>query len=87
MRSKLTLFVSGIFFGGAIDHVILAAMGQRLTPYGVAAESRQPGPCVSRPRPTVLLLLGHRRLESDGMCCDDVGSMTRLKYESAIPVY
>lgn len=29
------LFLSGLFFGGAIDHGILAAMGSPLTPYGV----------------------------------------------------
>jgi hypothetical protein len=35
--SKLALFLSGLFFGGAIDHVILAVIGQRVTPYGVVA--------------------------------------------------
>ena len=30
-----TLFLSGLFFGGAIDHGILAVMGSPLTPYGV----------------------------------------------------
>jgi hypothetical protein len=33
--SKAALFASGIFFGGAIDHGILAAMGRDVTPYGV----------------------------------------------------
>ena len=33
--SKLALFFSGLFFGGAIDHVILAAMGSPQTPYGI----------------------------------------------------
>ena len=33
--AKLSLFVSGLFFGGAIDHVILAVKGDSLTPYGV----------------------------------------------------
>jgi hypothetical protein len=33
--SKLALFVAGIFFGGAIDHLILAAVGSETTPYGV----------------------------------------------------
>lgn len=33
--SKLALFVSGFFFGGAIDHVVLAMMGSDITPYGV----------------------------------------------------
>ena len=34
-RSELALFGSGIFFGGAVDHVILAAKGSEITPYGV----------------------------------------------------
>jgi hypothetical protein len=33
--SKAALFASGIFFGGAIDHAILAAMRREVTPYGV----------------------------------------------------
>ena len=32
--SKLALFVSGLFFGGAIDHGILASLGRPVTPYG-----------------------------------------------------
>lgn len=32
----LALFVSGIFFGGAIDHAILAVMRRDVTPYGVS---------------------------------------------------
>ena len=32
---KISLFLSGLFFGGAIDHVILALMKSPLTPYGV----------------------------------------------------
>lgn len=35
--SNLALFASGIFFGGAIDHAILAAMRRDVTPYGVQA--------------------------------------------------
>jgi len=35
--SKLALFASGIFFGGAADHAILAAMRRDITPYGVTA--------------------------------------------------
>jgi len=35
--SKAALFGSGLFFGGAIDHVILAAMGRGVTPYGLVA--------------------------------------------------
>jgi hypothetical protein len=30
--SKLALFLSGLFFGGAIDRVILARMGCEFTP-------------------------------------------------------
>ena len=32
---KISLFLSGLFFGGAIDHVILALMKSSLTPYGL----------------------------------------------------
>jgi hypothetical protein len=35
--AKLALFASGIFFGGAIDHAILAAMQRDVTPYGMKA--------------------------------------------------
>ena len=34
---KLALFLSGLFFGGAIDHAVLAVIGSTLTPYGVDA--------------------------------------------------
>lgn len=33
--SNAALFASGLFFGGAIDHAILAAMRRDVTPYGV----------------------------------------------------
>lgn len=33
--SELALFGSGIFFGGAVDHIILATKGSETTPYGV----------------------------------------------------
>ena len=32
--SKLGLFLSGLFFGGAMDHAILASLGRQVTPYG-----------------------------------------------------
>ena len=32
---KISLFLSGLFIGGAIDHVILALMNSPLTPYGL----------------------------------------------------
>ena len=32
---KTALFLSGLYFGGAIDHVILALKGSETTPYGV----------------------------------------------------
>jgi len=35
MWSKIALFLSGLFFGGAIDHLILALTGSEYTPYGV----------------------------------------------------
>lgn len=31
----MALFLSGLFFGGAIDHAILAVKGSETTPYGV----------------------------------------------------
>ena len=34
-RSPLFLFVAGLFFGGAIDHTILAILRNDVTPYGV----------------------------------------------------
>jgi hypothetical protein len=34
--STLAVFVAGLFFGGAIDHAILAAMGRVTTPYGLS---------------------------------------------------
>lgn len=33
--SKLILVISGMFLGGAIDHVILGIMQSPLTPFGV----------------------------------------------------
>ena len=33
-RAEITLFLSGLFFGGAIDHVILALLHSERTPYG-----------------------------------------------------
>ena len=33
--SKAALFAAGLFFGGAIDHAILAMMRRDVTPYGV----------------------------------------------------
>lgn len=35
--AKAALFLSGLFFGGLIDHVILALAGFETTPFGVAA--------------------------------------------------
>jgi len=32
---RIALFLSGFFFGGAIDHFVLALMKSPLTPYGV----------------------------------------------------
>jgi hypothetical protein len=35
--AKAALFCSGVCFGGAIDHAILAMKGSERTPYGVSA--------------------------------------------------
>jgi len=32
---KVTLFLSGLFFGGVIDHVVLGLAGSKLTPFGI----------------------------------------------------
>ena len=34
-RSSAALFCSGVFFGGAVDHAILALKRAEQTPYGV----------------------------------------------------
>lgn len=33
-RAETALFLSGLFFGGAIDHAILALLRSKHTPYG-----------------------------------------------------
>lgn len=33
--SKVALFCSGVFFGGAVDHTLLALKGADRTPYGL----------------------------------------------------
>ena len=33
-RAEFALFLSGLFFGGAVDHVILALRRSEHTPYG-----------------------------------------------------
>lgn len=33
--SQLAIFLGGVFFGGAVDHVILALIGRGETPYGI----------------------------------------------------
>jgi hypothetical protein len=33
--AKASLFASGVFAGGAFDHVLLAVKGSRRTPYGI----------------------------------------------------
>lgn len=33
-RAEIALFLSGLFFGGAIDHAILALLHSERTPYG-----------------------------------------------------
>jgi hypothetical protein len=61
---KTSLFLSGLFFGGAIDHVILAVIGSDITPYGVHSgiwgNWALAGLDIGL---TVLLYLVHRRFE------------------------
>jgi hypothetical protein len=33
-RAEVALFLSGLFFGGAMDHAILALLNSERTPYG-----------------------------------------------------
>jgi len=33
-QAEIALFLSGLFFGGAIDHAILALLNDERTPYG-----------------------------------------------------
>lgn len=33
-RAEIALFLSGLFFGGAMDHAILALLRSKRTPYG-----------------------------------------------------
>jgi len=35
--ARVALFLAGLFFGGAIDHAILAGAGRTETPYGLRA--------------------------------------------------
>ena len=35
--AKASLFLSGVFFGGALDHVLLALRGEAETHYGLQA--------------------------------------------------
>jgi hypothetical protein len=61
---KTALFLSGLFFGGAIDHMILAVMGSNVTPYGLHSGIWGNWALASLDMSlTVLLYLIHRRLE------------------------
>ena len=33
--ARWALFLSGLFFGGAVDHAILGGLGRQTTPYGL----------------------------------------------------
>lgn len=39
-RAEIALFLSGLFFGGAIDHAILALLHSERTPYGARVDIR-----------------------------------------------
>lgn len=63
---KLALFASGLFFGGTIDHAILAQMGSDITPYGIHAGIRGNWALAGLDLGlTVLLYLMHHWLEKD----------------------
>ncbi len=60
--SKLALFLSGLFFGGAIDPVIRASMGPEFTPYGIRSGVRGNwGLAILDGGLAVLLYMAHRR--------------------------
>ena len=62
--TKIALFLSGLFFGGAIDHAILASMGSGVTPYGMhSGVAGNLGLAAVDSVLAVLLYLTHRRLE------------------------
>ena len=62
--AKTTLFLSGLFFGGAIDHVILAVQRSPLTPYGLRfGVGGNWGLALLDLAVTTLLYVAHRRLE------------------------
>lgn len=58
------MFMSGLFFGGALDHVILALKRSELTPYGIRAGVRGNwGLAALDGMLTVILYLLSRRLD------------------------
>ena len=62
--AKTALFLSGLFFGGAIDHVILAVQQSPLTPYGLRfGVGGNWGLALLDLAATALLYVAHRRLE------------------------
>ena len=64
-RCKVMLFLSGLFFGGAIDHLILAGMGSKYTPYGVrSGRSGNLLLAIVDGSLAILLYLLHDRLEN-----------------------
>jgi hypothetical protein len=62
--SKVALFGAGIFFGGAVDHLVLVGMHSVLTPYGVrVGVSGNAGLAVLDIVISIGLLVVHRRAE------------------------
>jgi hypothetical protein len=61
--ANLALFVSGLFFGGVLDHALLALQGSEVTPYQIhVGVMGNWGFALLDGTITVLLYLLHRRL-------------------------
>ena len=62
--SKITLFLSGLFFGGSMDHLFLVLKRSEFTPYGVHSGVKGNALLATLDAGlALLLLLLHYRLE------------------------
>lgn len=65
--AKTALFLSGLFFGGAVDHVILAVQQSPLTPYGLRLGiTGNWGLAFLDAALAAVLYIAHRRLDHHG---------------------
>ena len=56
-RAEIALFLSGLFFGGAIDHAILVLLRSEHTPYGARVATK--GNCAFAGLDFVIAVLGY----------------------------